>query len=125
MHAAAEWPQIAERMFDRTERMSGMMGIEVPTPEDQAAIVAYLKAHAMKSVSADSLPAPASPGVGLFKEYCAQCHALPDPRSHTATAWPVIIQKMETNMQLMQKQVMTAAQQKQIQDYLEQNAKSP
>lgn len=125
MHAAAEWPQIAERMYIRAERMSGMMGIEVPTSQDEDTLVSYLKAHAMKSVPADSLPAPASPNVALFKEYCAQCHALPDPRSHTASAWPTVIQKMETNMQLMHKQTMTAAQQKQILEYLEQNAKSP
>jgi cytochrome c5 len=123
MHAAAEWPGIAERMFDRMDRMSGMMGIESPSPEDRQAITGYLTAHAMASVPEASMPEAGSPSASLFKEFCTQCHALPDPKGHTPSEWGAILEKMKANMKTMNKKVMTAAQRDEILAYLDKNAK--
>jgi hypothetical protein len=29
---------------------------------------------------------------------CTQCHALPDPQRHTASEWPVVVQRMRGYM---------------------------
>jgi hypothetical protein len=124
MHAAAEWPAIAARMFYRMDRMGGMMGIESPPPEDREAIVDYLAAHAMASVPEASMPQAGSPAASLFKEFCTQCHALPDPKGHTPPEWAAILEKMKANMKTMNRKVMTASQQGEILGYLDKNAKS-
>lgn len=34
----------------------------------------------------------------LFAQTCTQCHALPDPRQHTAGQWPSVIARMKQHM---------------------------
>jgi cytochrome c2 len=123
MHSAGEWPAIAERMFYRMDMMSGMMGIESPSDSDRTAIIGYLKTYAMKSVPPESLPAGGTPGAAVFRAACSQCHALPDPKSHTAGEWPGIVEKMKANMRLMRKKVISADEEKEILGYLEKHAK--
>ena len=123
MHAADAWTGLAERMFYRIDRMSGMMGIESPSPEERIAIVDYLKAHALSSVPQSSMPAAGSPGASLFKEFCTRCHALPDPGSHTPSEWAAIVEKMQANMKVMNKKTMTPTDQDEILVYLDKNAK--
>jgi cytochrome c5 len=125
MHSAAEWPGIADRMFYRIDRMSGMMGIESPSQDDRAAILEYLKTNAMKSIPEASIPAAGSPGAALFKEFCTRCHALPDPKSHTPAEWAAILEKMQANMKVMNRKTMTATQQDEILVYLDTNARKP
>jgi cytochrome c5 len=125
MHSAAEWPAVAERMFHRTDRMSGTMGIESPSQKDRTAIVNYLKAHAVRAVPQASAPAEGSAGASLYKEFCTQCHAQPDPKSHTRSEWPAVVNKMQANMKAMNKKAMTADQEKEILDYLVKNAGTP
>ncbi len=122
MHSAEEWPDIATRMFYRMEMMSGRMGIESPTREDQVAIVNYLKTYALKPATSE-LPAPESPVAILFRQSCTQCHPLPDPKSQTAAEWPAIVERMKSNMEFWHKRVITDEEKKQILGYLEANAK--
>jgi cytochrome c5 len=125
MHSSAEWPAIADRMFSRTDRMSGMMGVKSPSQEDRMAIVNYLQANAMRAVPEASMPAAGSTGASHYKEFCSQCHALPDPKSHTRAEWPAIVDKMQANMKVMKKKTMTAEQEKEVLGYLEKNAGTP
>lgn len=118
MHSAEEWPQVANRMFMRMSTMSGMMGIESPSSEEQQAIVSYLRANSMKSISPDMLPSPQSQGAILFKEICSQCHALPDPNLHTVEEWPKVVERMRNNMQFMGKRVITDQEKQDIVGYL-------
>jgi cytochrome c2 len=122
MHSAAEWPGIADRMFLRIDRMLGMMGIEGPSKEDRAAIIAYLEKYALRSIPAASLAASQSPGASLFKEFCAQCHALPDPKNHPAAEWPAVVERMQKHLVRTNKKVMTQEEEKRIEAYLEANA---
>jgi hypothetical protein len=34
----------------------------------------------------------------LFAQTCSQCHALPDPRQHSAEQWPGVVARMEQHM---------------------------
>jgi hypothetical protein len=45
-------------------------------------------------LTAESLPGATSQGAGLLARYCNQCHNLPGPDRHTATAWHVVTSKM-------------------------------
>lgn len=137
MHAGTEWPGIAERMFRRESMMgqggmmggrgmmggAGMMNIKAPTPEEQNTIVTYLKKHALTSVTASAIPAPHTQGALLFAATCSQCHALPNPKTHTAAEWPGVVAKMKGFMQSMAKPAMTGSEEQKITAYLERNAK--
>lgn len=39
-----------------------------------------------------------TPAGRLFAQTCSQCHALPDPRQHTAAQWPSVVARMELHM---------------------------
>lgn len=123
MHTADEWPAITNRMFYRMSMMSGMMGIENPSSEEQALIISYLKAHSLKAISPGMLPSPESKGAVLFRATCSQCHALPDPSLHTAQEWIAVVERMRGNMQAMDKRVITGQEKKEIVDYLTHNAR--
>ncbi len=125
MHSAPEWPIITDRMFRRMSRMSGgmMMNIEMPSPEEQRIIVSYLESHGMKSVSPGTLPSPESKGAVFFKEFCSQCHALPDPKLHTPNEWAAVVEKMRGHMQAMNKKVIPEGEKKEVLSYLGSHAK--
>lgn len=122
MHTAEEWPAVTSRMFARMSMMSGMMGIENPSSEEQLIIISYLKANSLKSVSPGMLPSPASKGAVLFKEACSRCHALPDPSIHTPQEWRAVVQRMRGNMQAMGKRVITNEEMTEIVAYLSNHA---
>ncbi len=60
----------------------------------------------------------------LFSSTCSRCHALPDPRQHTADQWPGVIARMEQNMRSSRLSVPDDNQIRQIQAFLEQHASS-
>ena len=148
MHSAAEWPGVADRMFQRMtmcSRMSGMgmmgkmggmgmkgmmggtsgnammgmMNVKAPSAKEQEIIVAYLKEHSLKSIQPGALPSPRTKGAILFAATCAQCHALPDPRQHTAQQWPPVVARMRENMVAMGKTVPNAATLRTITEFLQ------
>jgi mono/diheme cytochrome c family protein len=129
MHSAGEWPEVVDRMIHRMSRMSGtsgmgmMMNIEIPSTEEQQTIVAYLKAHSLKTIAPRTLPSPESQGAILFKERCSQCHSLPDPTLHTGAEWPGTVEKMRAYMQAMDKKVITKDEEKEIVGYLQNHAR--
>ena len=153
MHSAAEWPGIAERMFQRMtmcSRMSGtgmmgkmggvgmkgmmggtsgnammgMMNVKAPSAKEQEIIVAYLKEHSLKSIQPGALPSPRTKGAILFAATCAQCHALPDPRQHTAQQWPQVVARMRQNMVTMGKTIPNAETLRAITEFLQDAART-
>ena len=148
MHSAAEWPAVANRMFQRMStcsRMSGMgmmgnmggmgmkgrmgsigrngmmgmMNIKVPSAQEQETIIRYLQEHSLKSIEPGALPLSRSRGAVLFAATCAQCHALPDPSQHTAQQWPEVVTRMRKNMSAMGKPVPDAATLRTITQFLQ------
>lgn len=41
----------------------------------------------------------ASPSAKTFIKVCTQCHALADPKSHTASEWPAVVARMFERME--------------------------
>jgi cytochrome c5 len=126
MHSAEEWPPVAGRMISRERMMegrSGMMGIKAPSSHEEEVLLEYLKTHAMKALAPGSIPSPDSPNAALFQQACSRCHALPDPKLHTAAEWPGVVERMRKNMEIMGKPVMTDQEREGIVGYLNQHAR--
>lgn len=113
MHDAERWPSVVQRMVPRMEGkgnmgklMSEMMaGVEAPREEETQAIIAYLRRHAMRPLDPQRIPEVNAPRAEAFRRACGQCHALPDPRLHSARAWPKVVARMEDYMKLTNRAV--------------------
>jgi cytochrome c5 len=100
-HSGTDWPSVARRMWLRMEMLPESLAIKTPTPSERGLILSYLLANSLK-VSGAALPA--GKGRDEFAVVCNQCHALPDPRVHSADDWPAVYARMERNMERMQVQ---------------------
>jgi len=69
------------------------------------------------------LPEVDSAGAGLFKQYCAQCHGLPEIDTHTAADWPRAVERMMTNMSASGQQMPSEGERDLIQAYLVRHVK--
>ena len=113
MHDAGKWPPIVERMVLRMEGRGNMgklmhemmAGVVAPEPQETKALVAYLRRHAQRPLDPKRLPEVNAPEGESFRVACSQCHALPDPRRHTAAQWPVVVARMQKNMEWMNRVV--------------------
>ena len=113
MHDVARWPSVVARMVPRMEGkgnmgklMAEMMaGVEAPAPEEEQAIVAYLRRHAQRPLDPKQIPEVNAPAAEPFRLACGQCHVLPDPRRHTAKQWPAVVERMRRNMEWMNRVV--------------------
>jgi len=135
MHTAEEWPTVEVRMFSRIQmmgsmrgmmggrRMRGMMDIRVPSKEEEAAILSYLQKHALKPATVETLGPLDTPGLSLFRQTCSQCHALPDPTLHMADEWADIVVRMQKNMEIMGKPVITDQEGDEIAEYLSKHSR--
>lgn len=98
MHSATDWPAVARRMWLRVEGLNPTLNVPVPSVSERFLMLNYLTANALK-VSGANLPA--GTGREAFQLVCSRCHALPDPRNHSAQDWPTVFARMETNMTRM------------------------
>lgn len=107
MHTASEWPRVLGRMNMRMQMMGGMMGgmmgVAAPDPVQLKILLGYLQRHAQKSIDAATYPDLDTPPGRAFSATCMQCHALPDPKQHTAQEWPAVVARMHGNMAAMGK----------------------
>lgn len=115
MHEAAKWPAIVDRMVVRMRgrgNMGGLMkdlmaGVTAPSEEEARQLVGYLRQNALAALDPRRYPEVDRPTGQSFKLACRQCHALPDPRRYTAAEWPQVVERMELNMQWMNRVVGT------------------
>ena len=113
MHSAARWPSVVARMVFRMEGhgnmgalMADMMaGVKAPESGERRALLAYLRKNAQRPLDPARYPELDQPPGEAFRLACSQCHVLPDPRRHTAAEWPLVVARMERNMQWMNRVV--------------------
>ncbi|HHM05021.1 MAG TPA: cytochrome c [Gammaproteobacteria bacterium] len=43
-------------------------------------------------------PQDRSPAAEAFRQHCSKCHGLPEPESHTAGQWPLVVVRMRQHM---------------------------
>jgi len=97
MHGPVDWPGVVRRMWVRIDMMAGALGVQSPSTAERSELLAYLQAHALKV--AENLPP--GPGRDQFEATCSRCHALADPKVHSPPDWPVVVMRMEKNMEKM------------------------
>jgi cytochrome c5 len=116
MHSATDWPGVVRRMWLRMEWLPPSLGVQLPAVPERFVMLDYLVANALK-VSGSTLP----PGRGRedFSLVCSKCHALPDPRVHSAQDWPAVFARMEQNMQRMKVPALSGSQTTDILMYLQ------
>ena len=113
MHHAGKWPGVVERMVLRMQGRGNlgalmeemMAGVKAPSEEETGAIVAYLRKHAQTPLDPKRYPEVNRPSGEAFRLACNQCHALPDPKRHTAAEWRVVVARMRENMEWMNRVV--------------------
>lgn len=117
MHSATDWPGVVRRMWLRMDRLPENLHVAAPDQGDRNTMLTYLTANALK-VSGENLP----PGKGRaeFALVCSRCHALPDPRVHSAQDWLAVFLRMERNMERMKVSPPTRNQTEEILAYLQQ-----
>jgi cytochrome c5 len=98
-HSATDWPGVTRRMWLRMDWLPAESGVRVPQPHERLVLLDYLTRNALR-VSEAGLPE--GPGRDAFERLCSTCHALPDPRTHSAQDWPTVFLRMERNMERMQ-----------------------
>jgi cytochrome c5 len=61
--------------------------------------------HALEQLSGKKNTELEMVGERSFGRVCSQCHTLPNPKLHTASDWPRIVERMRENMFRMLKPV--------------------
>lgn len=105
MHTAERWPSLVGRMVWRmrgkgnlgTLMKDMMAGVEAPTDAEVAVLTDYLEKHGQRAIDPGH-PALRTTAGQIFSIACSQCHALPDPRRHTAREWPAVVKRMQQHM---------------------------
>jgi hypothetical protein len=105
MHTPDKWTTIVVRMVWRMQGQ-GNMGtlmkemmdnVEAPSEQETGVLVAYLKKHGQREMDPGH-PALKSEAGKMFSIACTQCHALPDPRRHSRSEWPGVVERMKEHM---------------------------
>jgi len=125
-HSAKEWREVVTRMdrhMAEGRHPRAVMKIHRPTAAERKTVLQYLQKNALRTFSGKSLPGEGSPGAERFKAVCVRCHALPDPRLHTAVEWPEVVDRMRQNMKVMGKPGITGAERTEIAAYLKRHAR--
>jgi len=122
MHTVEDWSRVVGRMLMRERMMAGMRGmmmqVNAPSSPEEEALLHYLAKHAMQALTPGIVPTPDSPGAALYQQTCAQCHALPDPKQHTALEWTAVVNRMRQNMIAMGRREITDREAMEIIAYL-------
>jgi len=100
----------------------GMSGAAAPTRSELATILSYLQQHALRAAPISAPDTASDPAAALFARSCARCHALPDPRQHTAAEWPAVVARMRQNMEKMGVAPISDDEANRITEYLERRA---
>jgi cytochrome c5 len=115
LHSATDWPGVVRRMWLRIDELPAEFSVKNPTVQQRQVLLDYLLKHSLQ-VSGTALPQGA--GRATFSEMCSRCHALPDPRQHSAADWPAVVMRMEQRMTDMKVKRPSSAQTQEILGYL-------
>ena len=105
MHTPERWKSVVDRMVWRM-RGNGNMGklmkemmarVKAPSESEVETLTRYLQKHAQTPIDPRH-PALTTRAGEAFSIACSQCHALPDPRRHTAREWPAVVERMKRHM---------------------------
>ncbi len=122
MHTAEEWPAIVGRMNMRMQMMDGMMGIDALDQKDLMAVIDYLQSNSQLPIDKTAYPDLNSASGKIFSSACSQCHALPEPKQHTADVWPTVVGRMLGHIAVRNKSMPNNQNTNQIIEYLQKHS---
>jgi cytochrome c5 len=88
-------------------------------------IETYMKNNAQHGLSPKAQQVLAAAGGQSFKTTCSQCHAIPDPKQHTAQEWPRVVVRMKANMRQAHKHIPDSKTTEEIVAFLQGHSKAP
>lgn len=105
MHTPVRWKSVVERMVWRMRgngNMGGLMKemmarVSAPTDDEVETLTRYLQKFGQAEIDPRH-PAMITRAGEMFAIACSQCHAVPDPRRHTAREWPAVVARMKRHM---------------------------
>ena len=105
MHTPDKWTTTVVRMVWRMQGkgnlgtvMKEMMdNVEAPTDPEVVTLTRYYQKHGQNEMD-PAHPALRTEAGKIYSIACTQCHALPDPRRHTAREWPGVVERMKRHM---------------------------
>ncbi len=118
-HTALEWRQVAENMFllsEVTARFGGRPDLAIPDAAQRGTITAYLQRHAMRPLP-EGMAAPQ-----VYLRACGDCHGVPDPGLHSATAWPAVMARMAGYREIMAREPLDPMEFARVLAYLSRHA---
>ena len=118
MHTRDEWPLVINRMTQYLKTMH-TFHIQKPSETEIQSILGYLQKHAQVAMNKTDYTDLDTPPGQAFQKTCSQCHAAPDPRQHSKSEWPDVVQRMVGNMHRMGKPAPTQQQVDVITTYLQ------
>lgn len=125
MHTKTEWAEVLERMKGHMQSTRGGMlrRVLIPPEKDWLILTSYLGSNAQQALDMGTSSDLDSPAGMAFKETCSQCHAAPNPDTHTANEWPRVVLRMKTHIIRTGKKMPDQDTLMQIIEYLQNHAK--
>jgi cytochrome c5 len=114
-HAQSDWPVVLRRMWLRMGKIDTTFHVAVPDDAERTVMLEYFLAYAFQVTSGNL---PDAPGKERFTATCSQCHALPDPKQHSAQDWVAVVRRMNVHMEKMLRTVLSQDEMQRIVLYL-------
>lgn len=126
MHSKAEWQEVISRMQNHIQSTRGNMlrRVLMPPEKDWQILEIYLEDHAQIPLDKAATSDLDTDAGQAFKMYCSQCHAAPDPATHTRNEWPRVVLRMKSHILRIGKKMPDQDTLMQIIEYLQNHAKS-
>lgn len=126
MHTQSEWKDVLGRMKQHMQSSRGGMlrRVLIPPENDWNILAVYLDKHAQVPLDKTLTSDLDTPAGMAFQSTCSQCHAAPNPGTHTASEWPRVVLRMKTHIMRTGKKMPDQDTLMQIIDYLQQHGKT-
>jgi cytochrome c5 len=95
----------------------------MPPEKDWVILKTYLETNAQVALNDDAGNDFDSAAGKAFKATCSQCHAPPNPKTHTANEWPRVVLRMKSHIIRIGKKMPDQDTLFQIIDFLQKHAK--
>lgn len=116
LHAPADWPLVARRMWLRIDGLPSGFSVPVPGPGERGIMLRYLMTNGLAT---STVSLPPGPGRELFVLACSKCHELPDPTRRPDPDWGVVVQRMVEFLENTVEVAVSPAERDSIVRYLE------
>lgn len=126
-YSADEWPRVMERMSLRMQALGSLrchvLQLAVPTDQEKAELLAYLRQSAFESLNAGPKVPLTGEGAMAYLNFCSQCHDPPHPRQHLASEWLKVVNRMQDYAYFIGRRTITDKENAAILEFLKSQAR--